>query len=306
MRALFALLLFLIAPFAAAEIGIGDSREKVLSEHGKPTSIGRRGEREIFIYPKGGRIELINGQVADVKGPLPAVMPPPPAAEPAVAPADPPPAPVQASSPSDNAAAVASIHPAAPAPAASTGPKQSLSAPVPQPQPTTPPPPSTNSHGFDYGAASKDLTEKIDKMDTAWGERPVHKVHNPLNSPPAFVVGLVLRFLFTLAALQFAFRIWEVDTLPGRRLLIAAIDAVFHAVFELLGPVTHGFTTMRSVENGIAGLVLIFTIHRFSINKNLQNAVLTAALVKVTVFLLYAFAGLFVLNLLFGSLPHLQ
>jgi hypothetical protein len=57
---------------------------------------------------------------------------------------------------------------------------------------------------------------------------------------------------------------------------------------------------MKAVENGIPGLVLIYTINRFCFNKRLQNAVATAAAVKVSVSTLYIFAGLAMLNLAFG------
>src|SRR5687767_8398611 len=57
-----------------AEIGIGDARDEVIRQLGKPTSIARRGAHEIFLYPKGGRVEIIDGKVTDVKGPLPVVV----------------------------------------------------------------------------------------------------------------------------------------------------------------------------------------------------------------------------------------
>jgi hypothetical protein len=68
----------------------------------------------------------------------------------------------------------------------------------------------------------------------------------------------------------------------------------------LLGPVTGGFTSMGAVANGIPGLALIYTINRFCFNKRLQNAVMTAAAVKLAVTLCYIFAGVATLNAIYG------
>lgn len=83
-------------------------------------------------------------------------------------------------------------------------------------------------------------------------------------------------------------------------LSIAGIDMVLHAGFELLGPASGGFTTLMAVENGIPALVMIYTVNRFCFNKRIQNAVLTAVAVKVLVTLLYIFAGVAMLSILFN------
>src|SRR5688572_29072854 len=76
----------LVAAHCRGEIGIGDAGDDVLRQLGKPTSIARRGDHEIFLYPKGGRIEFVNGKVADVKGPLPPPLAPSPTPAPNPAP----------------------------------------------------------------------------------------------------------------------------------------------------------------------------------------------------------------------------
>jgi hypothetical protein len=109
----------------------------------------------------------------------------------------------------------------------------------------------------------------------------------------------LLRFLFTIVALKLAFLYWEMDAFWKGILLIAGIDVALHASFELLGRATGGFTTMMAVENGIPGLVMIYTIHRFCFNKRIQNAVLTAAAVKLVVTLCYIFAAVSALDMIF-------
>jgi len=127
-----------------------------------------------------------------------------------------------------------------------------------------------------------------------------HQEHSPLDSIPEFLLGLVIRFGLTVGALKLAFKYWEMDAFWKGTFAIAGIDVAFHALLELLGPVTSGLTTMSAVENGLPGVLLIFTINRFCFNKRLQNAVTTAAAVKIVVTILYIFGALAMLNLAFG------
>lgn len=268
-------LLSLAATLCRGEIGIGDPREEVLRQVGKPTSIARRGDHEIFLYPKGARVELVQGKVADVKGPLPMIVATP-ATPSASAPATEPPADV----------------PAAPA----------KTAPSSQPAPArkAPATPATAFENYSPAEASHQLAQEVEKMNTPWGMAPPREeAHSPLDSLPSFLAGLALRFTFTVIALKLAFKYWEMDAFWSGTFLIAGIDLVLHAGMELLGPLTGGFSTMVAVENGIPGLVLIYTINRFCFNKRIQNAVITAAAVKLVVTLCYVFAGIAALNMLF-------
>ena len=61
----------LFVTFARADIGVGDTRDEVLRQFGKPSSNAHRGDHEILLYPKGGRVELVGGKVVDVKGLFP-------------------------------------------------------------------------------------------------------------------------------------------------------------------------------------------------------------------------------------------
>jgi len=271
-RATFAYIALLLA-FASgadAQVGIGETREEVLRQFGKPTSVARRGTHEIFLYPKGGRIELVDGKVADVKGALPA----PIAVPAALSPAKTPPAPSteKRSEPADAAASVA---------------KTAATKPV--------------SDDYNPAVGANELAKHVEKMDTAWGASPPKEpVHSPLESIGSFLTGLVLRFGFTILALKLAFKYWEMDAFWVGILSIAGIDLALHACFELLGPATGGFTTLAPVENGVPGLALIFTVNRFCFNKRIQNAVLTAAAVKTVVTMLYVFAGLAMLHAIYG------
>jgi hypothetical protein len=265
----------MFALIASAQIGIGETREDVLSQLGKPTSVARRGDREIFLYPKGGRIELIGGKVADVKGPLPEALAPPPVAVTAV--------------PNQTTPAPEAVAPVSPV----TDPDTAKAAQKA----------SAKSASPDYSPAiaANELAKHVEKMDTPWGAAPPkQETHSVLDSIPSFLLGLVLRFGITILALKLAFKYWEMDAFWKGILAIAGIDLALHAAFELLGPLTGGFTTLTPVENGVPGLVLIYTINRFCFNKRLQNAVFTAAAVKTVVTMLYVFLALALLNSLFG------
>jgi hypothetical protein len=262
------------AAFSHAEIGIGDTREEVLRQLGKPTSIARRGDHEILLYPKGGRVEILAGKVADVKGPLPGAVVSP--AQPTV--------PVQ--------------QPAAPS-AISDTPLGALQRTI-APAKAESPPQLPQSDGFNPGAMAQELGAQIEKMETGWGAAPpIPANHSPLDSLPLFITGLLIRFTFTVFALKLAFKYWEMDAFWSGVFIISGIDLVLHAILELLGPASGGLTTLVAVENGIAGLVMVLTIHRFCFNKRIQNALFTAMAVKVVVTVFYMFAGIAVLSLLY-------
>jgi hypothetical protein len=263
--------LMFAAAVCRAEIGTGDARDEVLRQLGKPTSIAKRGGHEIFLYPKGGRIELVDGRVVDVKGPLPTAI---------VSAADP----LAGASAADGKTVASPLH-AQPPPA-----KQSLAHPT-----------VTTSEDYNPAIAANELAKHVEKMDTAWGTAlPKQERHSPLDSLPLFLTGLLIRFAFTIVALKLAFKYWEMDAFWTGILLISGIDMTLHAAFELLGPASDGFTTLFAIENGIPGVVMIYTIHRFCFNKRIHNAVLTAAAVKVVATLLYIFAGVAVLNIVYS------
>jgi hypothetical protein len=148
---------------------------------------------------------------------------------------------------------------------------------------------------------ANELAKQVEKMDTGWGMTPPKvERHSPLDSIPAFVTGLLLRFTFTIIALKLAFKYWEMDAFWRGIFLIAGIDMTLHAVLELLGTVTDGISTVLAVESGVPGLVMIYTVHRFCFNKRIQNAIITAAAVKFVVTFCYIFAGLAMVNFAFG------
>jgi hypothetical protein len=238
---------------AILAVEIGDSREAVLKELGYPLSTASRGGREILLYPKGGRVELADGKVADIRGPLPI----------GTAVAKPTPAPATPSQPPATVPRKTTSRPDSPAPATVPSTKREPASPASD---SLPPPKSA----------------------------PI------AYNVPALGVGLLLRFGLTILGLKIAFKFWATRVRWKGVLLVASIDIVLHVIFELLGPFTDGVTTLDAFENGIPGFVMVYTVNRFCFNKRLQNAVVTAIAVKISVTLVYLFLIVALLRKAFG------
>jgi hypothetical protein len=272
-RVIAALCAFLLAPLALADVGMGDSRADVIRATGNPTSHAQRGDREILMYPHGGRVELVDGKVVDVKGPLPAITPAAPGPEkaraPETAPAMPPPPPVTGAT--------------AAAPSSKAGPLPATSALAPKTAP-----------GIDA------LGSRIEKMDTAWGDRPYGPKEPDEFSWLKLAVMTVLHFGITLFALKLAFKIEEMDALWTGVLAIAGVDLAVYVGLEALGPMTGGMTSGNGIEGGLGAIVMIFTIQKFCFTKKLPYAIATAVAVKLIVRLCHIFLFALLLNTLFG------
>ncbi len=221
---------------------------------------------------------MIDGKVVDVKGPLPTK-----AATPETAAAPPPPA-------------------SAPPVAATTV--------APAPSKTSPTNPPTNKAGpaaaltaeqlNNPAVAANALGNTIEKMDTAWGERPKMPTVEDRINWPRLAVSIFLHFLVTLLALKLAFKIEEMDALWSGVLAIVGIDVGVYAMLEILGPLTHGLSSMATLESSVGALVMIFTIQQFCFTKKLQYAIATAAGVKLIGQLCHMFVFVLLLNALFG------
>jgi hypothetical protein len=259
-----AILAIFAAVFAASlrgDIANGTKRAEVVAELGKPTSAARRGNREILLYPKGVRFELENDAVVDVKGYVP---PPTPTV------------------------ALAAKTPVAVAPKSDDDDLSELK-------------PSAMAAGEEYNPAiaANALGDEVAKMNTAWGTREPEPKAPPLDWLLTGL-GVLLHFGFTIFALFVAFKYWSMDALWTGTFAIAGIDAALHGILTVLGPYTGGLTTVGGVQASLPGVVMIFTIRHFCFNKNLQDAVLTAGVVKLVVMICGLFVSGALMNLLAG------
>lgn len=261
LRRLVLLAAFFALPAALlAEIGMGDSRDAVLNAHGRPTSVLRRSGREIFLYPKGGRVEFIEGKVVDVKGPLPPapatpIVPAAPAEEPAAPPAA---APTATSTPASAPPVVADKPTTAPANAPPVAPTPTTA------QKTTPAAPET-----------LDPDDEEMSTDMSIGVAIV-----------TLAVMLVLQFGLTLAALKIAFHYHQMDALWSGLLIIAGTDVALQMVFAIVGYFQSGELLLGPAGTGLPGFAMIFTMRKFCLDERWSRAVATVGAVKVASILL--------------------
>jgi hypothetical protein len=196
-----AILAFFAATFAGSlrgDIANGTKRADVLAELGKPTSVARRGNREILQYAKGVRLELENGAVVDIKGYVP-----PPAATGAPAVKAPAPAPAKPYQDDD----LSELKPSAMA----------------------------ASEEYNPAIAANALGDEVAKMNTAWGTVEPPPEDPPLEWLEVGL-GVLLHFGFTILALSLAFKYWVMDALWTGTLAIAGLTPLSMASSPCLDP----------------------------------------------------------------------
>jgi hypothetical protein len=217
-------------------ITLDATRQQVIAELGKPVSQATRATHEILLYPKGVRVELENGRVVAAQGlTLDAAAPTASAALPAEKPVVP--------------------------PAVVPEPSKTLEADISEyesPAATAKPPPGLNKT-FDALIAAQE-----------------HSQH----SPPApkfdlrdFAIGLVLRFLMTLAALRIACKYWQAEIFFSGLLIVAAVESVLMALMNLAAEWWLGFPTLFYADEAISGVVMLMLLKKLSINQSINQAI---------------------------------
>ncbi len=276
----------------AAALSVGADREAVLAELGKPTSAAKLGNREILTYPNKIRIELIDGRVAKTEGIVVDDSPAPPSAPSAVAVAEPESAPA----------------PKTPPVAATTAPATKARTPaVSSPPPAskaTPPKKTMDEDEDDAADAGNPVASLGDFLENDEKQREKQAVREKAEKErlaamriPMLLGELALHLIVTCLALKLAFKIWELDAFFTGYLAIAGIDFGLRLAMELAGPVTGGLSEWPSLQAGVSGLVLIFTIRRFCFNKDWFAAVRAAAIVKIATFFFWMFAAMAILKM---------
>lgn len=289
----------MLVPLASADIGVGDSRAQVLQQLGHPLGHAQLGDREILQYPNGAEIELRDGRVTEVVGPLPPSQPavtytPPANAAVGAAAAQPatvvPPArttpsattvaaaPVKSTPPAATARArAASAATAGAAPATPTGSNQSLVKLTEQMEAQSGPAGTMQALNQQMAQITQRLGPGASLALPMPGAQPKHLFG------PKFAAALLLHFAATLFALRLAFRLEEMDALWSGVFAISAIDLAIYGMLEALGPATAGLSSMVAIESGVCALVMVVTVQKFCFNKKLQYAVVTAMSVKTVV-----------------------
>jgi hypothetical protein len=219
-------------------ITLDATREQVIAELGNPVSQATRGTHEILLYPKGVRVELENGRVVAAQGlALDVSTPTAPVTLPAEKPAVPPP-PVSEPEPSKTADVDISEYES--------------------PAATAKPPPGVNKT-FDALIAAQ--------------EQSRHPPPAPKFDVRDFAVGLVLRFLMTLAALRIACKYWQAEVFLSGLLIVAAVESVMLALMNLAAEWWLGFPTLFYADEAISGVVMLMLLKKLSINQSTNQAI---------------------------------
>lgn len=309
MKAVVARLLFIFAALVlpltnALGLAYDATRDEVIQELGQPIAHAQLGTHEILTYPKKVQVELENGRVVSANHIVLKVV-------------DPTPTPFPTENPVEKDTPIGSTP--TPTPAPTVAPTPVPAQPTPSPEPTlaptliptlapTAPPTTPTRAGTNFSVSAKPTPTTSVTLTPGPPAKPAMSTDSfkPVSLfdaselPPAGkIMLLVFHFGVTLLAVYFAFRIWNVDALTSGVIIIALIDTGLHGIFEALGPMTSGLSTMSAVENGIPGVVMIFTVRHFSFGKKIPEAVRVAAAVKAVVFFVKLIATAALLDFVF-------
>ena len=236
------------AVHAAVEPGM--ARVNVLQELGRPVSAVARGNTEILTYKDGVKITLKDGKVTDIKGLTPA----------------------------EGAATEEAPEPEAAAETAA-------------PEPAEPPEPVlTKEQEAEQARLEKQLADEQAK-GRAEMEKALTELENLHKQPPVeeeraafrvldFLLGLVLKWLLTLAALKLTCKYWGCEVFWSGLMTVAAVDVAIRLVIGLLFALVLDMPTFYADE-AVAAIVMVLVLRKVSINQSLAQAVQITMTTKV-------------------------
>jgi hypothetical protein len=239
------------------------ARVNVLQELGRPVSAVARGNTEILTYKDGVKITLKDGKVTDITGLQPAV------------------------------AAPAEAAPETPAPAA---------------EPEEPPEPVLTKAEQEAQARLEKKYEEEAAKGRAEMEKALVDLENMHNEPAArekpgfdvvgFLIGLVLKWLLTLAALKLTCKYWGCEVFWSGLMTVAAVDVAVRAVVGLIGLLVLQMESLFYADEAIAAMVMVLVLRKVSINQSLAQAVQITMTTKVFSVVVGSFLFVVMLNLL--------
>jgi hypothetical protein len=263
--------LSLLTASLGAAVRYDMSKEELLKELGKPTSILKKGVREVLIYPNNVRVEIEQGKVVSVKGIDLA------AAEAAAA--NPPPAPAEAES--------------APAePAEEAEPKLTRA--------------EQKARDEAEAKAEKEMAD-ADAKARAEMEKTITELENLDREPEVmpersfaivdFAVELLVKWLLMLAALKLTAKYWSVDIEWKGLMIAAAADTGVRAVVLGIGALM-GMYSVFLADEALAAIVLVMVLRKVSTNQSLQQAITITVTSKVFSIVVGSFLSVAILRAL--------
>lgn len=259
--------LSLLVASVSAAVRYDMTKEELLRELGKPTSILAKGGREVLIYPNNVRIELDQGKVVSVKG-----------IDLAAAEASPPTAPVD--------------QPAAPADAEeATEPKLT--------------PEQQKAQAEAEAKLEKEMADANAKADAEM-EKAITQLEDSDSQAEAmpapafaildFLVELLVKWLLTLAALKLTAKYWSADIEWKGLMIAAAADTAVRAVVLGIGEGLLGMFSVFYADEALAAIVLVLVLRKVSTNQSLQQAVTITLTSKVFSIVVGSFLSVFILR----------
>lgn len=238
------------------------ARVNVLQELGRPVSAITRGNTEVMTYKDGVKITLKDGRVTGITG-----------------------------------LKTAEAAPAAPAPA------------VAEPaEPVPVEPVLTKAEQEEQARLEKQWAAEAAK-GRAEMEKALVDLENLHGQPPVpagppefdageFLLGLVLKWLLTLAALKLTCKYWGCEVFWSGLMTVAAVDVGVRAVIGLLGFLLLQMPSLFYADEAVAAVVMVLVLRKVSINQSLAQAVQITMTTKVFSIVVGSFLFVVLLNLL--------
>ena len=262
--------LSLLVASVSAAVRYDMTKEELLRELGKPTSILAKGGREVLIYPNNVRIELDQGKVVSVKG-IDLAAAEAAEASPPTAPAD---------------------QPAAPADSEEeTEPKLT--------------PEQQKAQAEAEAKLEKEMADANAKADAEM-EKAITQLEDSDSQAEAmpapafaildFLVELLVKWLLTLAALKLTAKYWSADIEWKGLMIAAAADTAVRAVVLGIGEGLLGMFSVFYADEALAAIVLVLVLRKVSTNQSLQQAVTITLTSKVFSIVVGSFLSVFILR----------
>jgi hypothetical protein len=263
--------LSLLATSLVAAVRYDMTKEELIKELGKPTSILMKGGREVLIYPKNVRIEFENGKAVSIRG-------------------------------IDLAAAEAAANPPVTPAAAPTAPVEAGDEDEPKLTPA-----EQKARAEEEAKLEKEMAA-ADAKARAEMEKAISELENPGSpaeamSQPSFVlfdfgVELVVKWLLMLAALKLTAKYWSVDIEWQGLMIAAAADTGVRAVVLGVGEGLMDLPTVFLADEALAAIVLVLVLRKVSTNQSLQQAITVTVTSKVFSIVVGSFLSVVILRAL--------
>ena len=260
--------LTLLVASVSAAVRYDMTKEELMRELGKPTSILAKGGREVLIYPNNVRIELDQGRVVSVKG-LDLAAAEETAANPPTEPA------VQKAAPADfDEEAERKLTPEQQKAQAEAEAKLEK----------------------EMAAADAEMEKAITQLEDF--DSQAETLPAPAFAILDFLVELLVKWLLMLAALKLTAKYWSADIEWKGLMIAAAADTAVRAVVLGIGEGLLGMFSVFYADEALAAIVLVLVLRKVSTNQSLQQAVTITLTSKVFSIVVGSFLSVAILQAL--------